>query len=208
MGVGLLLEIFSIFKGRAVVADKKRKNGVVCSFVLRENIGGRSVEVRILEAGGESGKRPDLSWHLLIQLETLEEHGLAAVKHPRIEEIFGSVADLYGLSALEAKKAILGAEQEVGPETSSMAGEATRVVPVGPSAGTRRLRSSSPLIEVVKREKRRKKGVAPQEKGVELTKGGREKGAKKEDAHGSPQRVKERCEGGCGEDISCAWGGP
>ncbi|GAB2288520.1 hypothetical protein Dimus_022850 [Dionaea muscipula] len=36
-------------------------------------------------------------------------------KHPRMEEIFESVADLYGLSALEARKTILGEEQRRGP---------------------------------------------------------------------------------------------
>ncbi|GAB2268400.1 hypothetical protein Dimus_003362 [Dionaea muscipula] len=81
-----------------------------------------SQEKSLYESFKSSGKRPDLSWHLLIQLETLEEHGLATVKHPRMEEIFGFVEDLYGLSALEAKKAILGAEQEVGAELFATAG--------------------------------------------------------------------------------------
>ncbi|GAB2301686.1 hypothetical protein Dimus_035715 [Dionaea muscipula] len=94
MGMDLQSEIVCILKRRALVAGREKKNnGVVRIFVLRENIGGRSVEVRISEAGGELGKRPDSSWHLLIQLETLEEHGLAAVKHPRMEEIFGIYMD-------------------------------------------------------------------------------------------------------------------
>ncbi|GAB2269135.1 hypothetical protein Dimus_004063 [Dionaea muscipula] len=125
----------------------------------------------LYESFKSSGKRPDLSWNLLIQLETLEEQGIATVKHLTMEEIFGSVADLYGLSAVEARKAILREEQKVEAELSTTAGNATMLVPAGPSVGTRRLRSSSPPIEVVKPVKRRKEGMAPQEKGKNQQKG-------------------------------------
>ncbi|GAB2273513.1 hypothetical protein Dimus_008305 [Dionaea muscipula] len=142
------------------------------------------------------GKCPDLSWQVLIQLETLEEHELAVAKHPRMEEIFGSLADLYGLSALEARKAILGAEQVVGVGSSATVGEVTPETLAGPSAGWRRLRSSSPPIEVVKPEKRRRKGGAPQEKVPEPIEGEREESSESvvllKDRHrGSKRNVKE-----------------
>ncbi|GAB2295087.1 hypothetical protein Dimus_029266 [Dionaea muscipula] len=55
MGMGLQLEIIYILKRRVVVAGRERKNNVAIRiFILRENIGGYSVEVRITEAGGES----------------------------------------------------------------------------------------------------------------------------------------------------------
>ncbi|GAB2288547.1 hypothetical protein Dimus_022877 [Dionaea muscipula] len=113
-----------------------------------------------------------------------------------IEEIFESVADLYGLSALEARKAILGAEQEVGAGLSAIVGEGTTEAPTGTSAGTRRLRSSSPPIEVVKPEKRRKKGGAPQEKGQELIDREREKSAEKEASSESAALLMGRHRGG------------
>ncbi|GAB2273717.1 hypothetical protein Dimus_008497, partial [Dionaea muscipula] len=111
-----------------------------------------------------------------------------------MEEIFGVVADLYRLSPLEARKAILGADQEVGSESSATVGEGTMEMPAGTSTGTRRLRSSSPPIEVVKPEKRRKKGGALQEKGQESIEGEREKGAviKTQAGHGEENELSGR----------------
>ncbi|GAB2302446.1 hypothetical protein Dimus_036456 [Dionaea muscipula] len=48
-----------------------------------------SREKSLYESFKSSGKRPNLSWHLLIQLETLEEHGLVAVKHPGWRRFLG-----------------------------------------------------------------------------------------------------------------------
>ncbi|GAB2281566.1 hypothetical protein Dimus_016148, partial [Dionaea muscipula] len=109
-------------------------------------------------------------------------------------EIFGAVADLYGLSALEARKVILGPDQEVGAESSTTVGEGTMEMPAGTSTGTRRRRSSSPSIEVLKPKKRRKKGRALQEKGQEPIEGEREKGAviKTQAGHGEENELSGR----------------
>ncbi|GAB2292846.1 hypothetical protein Dimus_027080, partial [Dionaea muscipula] len=109
-----------------------------------------------------------------------------------MKDIFWKVSDLYGASAIEARKVILGVEQEIVVEQSVIVGETTTMVQVGPSARTQRLRLSSPPIEVVKPPKRRKKGVAPQGKGLEPSKEQIGEGMEKEASVESSALVTDR----------------
>ncbi|GAB2278663.1 hypothetical protein Dimus_013339 [Dionaea muscipula] len=137
-----------------------------------------SQEKSLYKSFKSSGKHPYLSWHVLIQLETLEEHGLAVVKHPSMSSCVGrDEGDIWICGRFIFS---VGARSKEG-NTGGGIGSGGRVVchsGRGDAGGANRSLSGNEKAEVVIRTNRRGE---TREKGQEPIEGEREKDTEKEE---------------------------